>query len=135
MKNIQARSFITIMVFTAFFTLVLRIAVEQVIKFNITQNESSAEAALKLISAALENYAKDNQGIFPTNLAVLSQAAPTYLDKSYINQSSLKGYSYNCFKLEQTSYNCSVVPAKCRLTGNVTYTVTTGGDLVSEPCK
>lgn len=135
MKDIRARSFVTIMVFIAFSTLILRIAIEQIVKFNITQNESSAEASLKLISAALENYAKDNQGVFPTNLAVLAQTTPSYLDASYINQSSLRGYSYNCFKLEQTGYNCSAVPTKCRLTGNVNYTITTGGALVSEACK
>ncbi|MFH0791065.1 MAG: hypothetical protein V2A64_05475 [Candidatus Omnitrophota bacterium] len=135
MKDIRARSFVTIMVFIAFSTLVLRIAIEQIVKFNITQNESSAEASLKLISAALENYAKDNQGVFPTNLAVLAQTTPSYLDASYINQSPLKGYSYNCFKLEQTGYNCSAVPTKCRLTGNIIYTITTGGALVSEACK
>lgn len=131
----KARSLIRAVIILAVLTLFLRILIESVIKINITQNESSAESTLKLISTALENYAKDNQGTFPANLAVLSQTKPPYLDKTYTSLTSIKGYNYSCLRLEASGYNCSAAPIKCNITGKKNYTVTTGGSLISEECN
>lgn len=135
MNDKRAKSFVTIMIVIAISALVLRITIERLIKVNITQNESTAQGTLKLISAALENYAKDKGGIFPVNLAVLTQTNPAYLDKDYITHSPIKGYNYSCSRLEPSGYNCSVTPVKCKLTGKMIYTVTTGGLFISEECS
>ncbi len=82
--NKKARSFVTIMISIALSVLILRFAVEQLIKKNIAQNETGALSTLKLISAALENYAKDNHGVFPLSLTVLTKTSPLYLDRDYI---------------------------------------------------
>lgn len=131
----RAQSLIKIIIILAALTLFLRILIESVIKFNITQNQSSAQSSLKLISTALENYAEDNQGVFPTSLAILSQTKPPYLDRAYTSLSSLKGYSYNCLRLEASGYNCSAAPVKCNITGKETYTVSTGGSFIFEECN
>ena len=60
MNNTKARSFVTLMVVIAVTAFTLRFAIEQVIRTNITQNESNASATLKLIATALENFAKNN---------------------------------------------------------------------------
>jgi len=65
MRNIRGKSFITIMIVIAISALLLRIAIDRLIKINIAQNESNAQGTLKLISAALENYAKDHSGAIP----------------------------------------------------------------------
>lgn len=135
MKDRKGRSFITIIVGIALLVLILRIAIEQMIKLNISQNESNAQSALKLISTALENYAKDNQGVYPTSLLVLSQKNPPYLDKNYLRQSPIKGYNYSCSRLEPTGYSCAAIPVKCNLTGKKIYSITTGGSFLSEECK
>jgi type II secretory pathway pseudopilin PulG len=135
MKYTEARSFVTLMIVIAIFSLILRIAIEKIIKINISQNESDASSTLKLISTALENYAKDNQGIFPSNLSILIQTNPPYLDKDYIASSSVKGYNYICSRLESSGYSCSASPVKCKLTGEMLYTITTGNLLVSEECS
>ena len=83
-KGTGAKSFVTIMIVIAVSALLLRITVEKLIKINIAQNESNASLTLKLISAALENYAKDNQGIFPAEISVLTKTSPPYLDKDYV---------------------------------------------------
>lgn len=134
-KNTRGRSFVTMMIIIAVSVLLLRIAIEQVIRINIVQNESNAQGTLKLISIALENYAKDNQGSFPRTLSVLIKPKPAYLDRDYILESPIKGYHYNCLRLEPAAYSCSASPLKCGLTGKIIYTVTTGSLLVSEECN
>jgi type II secretory pathway pseudopilin PulG len=135
MDNIEGRSFVAIMIVIAVSALFLRIAIEQIIRINIIQNESNAQATLKLISAALENYAKDHLGAFPENFSLLIQTNPPYLEKNYISESPIKGYSYSCSRLEASSYGCSAVPVKCDLSGKKTYTVSTGGVFVLEECS
>lgn len=135
MENKKARSFVTIMIIIAVSSLLLRFGIERIITINIAQNESNASGSLKLISTALENYARDNHGVFPSDLSVLTKTTPAYLDKDYIASSTIKGYNYSCLRLNSSGYNCSANPVKCNLTGKVVYTITTGSLLVSEECS
>lgn len=135
MKNKRGKSFVTIIIVIAVFVLVLRIAIERIIKVTIAQNESYASTTLKLISAALENYAKDHLGVFPTNLEVLTKDNPQYLNKEYISESPIRGYEYSCLRLESSGYSCSAYPVTCNLTGKMVYSVTTGGLVVAEECS
>lgn len=124
----------TIMITLAVSALILRVVIEQVIRINLNQNESSAQGTLKLVSTALENYAKNHQGVFPTDFADLVESKPAYLDRDYISDSPLKGYNYNCSRIEPAGYSCSAAPVKCKLSGRFIYTVTTGGLLIYEKC-
>ncbi len=134
----RGKSFIAIMVIIAITAFVLRIVIDKVIKISIVQNEANASATLKLISAALENYAKDNH-VYPANLDLLTQSRPAYLDKDYIKQSPLlgyiKGYNYNCSRLDTSGYSCLAIPVSCGLTGKKVYSVVTGGLLISDECN
>ena len=130
----SGRSFVAIMLVIALTSLILRTVIVRIMRINISQNESNAQATLKLVSAAMENYAKDHQGVFPTDLSVLTQANPAYLDKAYINAYPVRGYNYNCGRLEASGYNCQAIPVKCRQTGEKIYSITTGGLLVPEDC-
>jgi len=135
MKNIKGRSFVAIMIIVAVTSLLLRFGIEQLIKINIIQNESVAQATLKLISTALENYAKDNRAAFPSSLSLLVRSNPAYLDQDYISKSPIRGYEYSCSRLEPSGYACSAAPIKCDLSGRAIYTITTGGSLVLEECS
>ncbi len=132
--NNKAKSFVVIMISIAIFVVLLRVVILNIIKFNIEQNESSAQSTLKLIAIALENYAKDNQGAFPSKISVLTLSNSKYLDKDYISLSPVQGYNYNCSRLEQSGYNCSAIPVNCNLSGKMNYTVSTGNLFVSEKC-
>ena len=135
MRNNKAKSFVTIMLIIALCALSLRIIIAKLIEINIAQNESYASLTLKFISAGLENYAKNSQGIYPTNLSILTQAKPPYLDKDYINLSPVKGYNFSCFRLESSGYSCAAIPVKCSFTGKTIYTISTGALLISEECN
>ena len=133
-KGISAKSFVTIMIVVSVFALFLRIAIERIIKYNISQNDSIALSTVKLISAALENYAKDHHGIYPISLAALTKTEPPYLDRDYTN-SLQKGYNYTCPRIESSGYSCIATPARCKLSGRMAYYVTTGGILSSQDCE
>ena len=135
MKDIKGRSLVTIMMVIALLSLFLRIAVERIIKINIEQNDSNAQVTLKLVSAALENYSKDNHGVFPVSLSLLTKTNPAYLEKDYIASSPIKGYNYVCSRIDPAGYNCSASPVKCNITGKIIYTITTGGLFVRERCS
>lgn len=132
--NNKAKSFVVIMIGIAVFVVLLRIVILNIIKLNIEQNESTAQTTLKLIAIALENYAKDNQGAFPSKISVLIHSNLKYLDKDYISLSPVQGYNYSCSRLEQSGYNCSAIPVNCNLFGKMNYTVSTGNLFVSEKC-
>lgn len=123
------------MIAIALLAFVLRVSIEGLINRNMDLNESNAQATLKLIAAALESFAKNNQGAYPSSLLSLTKAQPAYLDKDYVGLSPYKGYIYNCQRLEASGYSCNAVPAKCRLTGKIVYNVTTGGIAVFEECN
>jgi hypothetical protein len=131
----KAKSFVTIMIVIAVCALLLRIVIEQLIKINIAQNESHISVALKQVSAALENYAANNKGVYPSSLSVLRETKPAYLDKDYFTKSPFRGYNFSCPRLEPGGYSCYASPIRCKLTGNTIYTISTGSLLVSQGCE
>jgi len=135
MNRDSGRSFVWIMIVIAVGSLLLRIAIEKLMMFNIAQNEANAQANLKFISAALENYAKANQGVFPNDFSLLTKTTPPLLDNNYLALSPIKGYNYICSRMDASGYACQAAPDKCKVTANLIYSVSTGGLLVSEPCS
>lgn len=131
----MGKNFVTLMLVIAICALFARFAVEKLININISQNESNAQANLKLISAAIENYAQDNHGSFPADISVLIKSSPAYLDRDYTAGSPIKGYIYQCSRIDVSGYNCSATPVKCKITGTKSFFVSTGGILVSENCN
>lgn len=121
-----------IMMVIAVSTFAVRVLIQRLVRINIAQNESYALVTIKLISAALENYARDNQGVYPDNFSLLLQTKPPYLDKNYLTKYPLKGYNYTCARLEPSGYSCSANPSKYKLSGDASYTITTGGSLISQ---
>lgn len=134
MFNRKARSFVTIMVITALVALVLRQAIHKIIIYNIEKNQQLAQVNLKLLSTALENYAKDNKGAYPANISQLTKNNPPYLERDYLAAAYIRGYEYDCARLDATGYNCSASPVNCRFSGKMVYAVSTGGLIITESC-
>lgn len=134
MFNRKARSFVTIMIVVALTALLLRLAVQKIIIYNIQHNQLLAQVNLKLLSKALENYAKDNKGAYPSSIDQLSKSNPVYLERNYLTASLIRGYEYDCQRLDASGYNCSATPVDCKLTGKTVYSVSTGGLILAESC-
>jgi len=136
MINAKGRSFLTLIIIIACIALLLRFSSVQVIKWSIDQNEATAQESLKLISTALELYAKDHMGAYPQSLNALTQSEPSYISKEYVAETQKrKGYVFTCSRLEPASYSCSASPDRCGLTGKKIFTVTTGGSMLTEECS
>lgn len=133
-KNNRGKNFITIMVIVAISAVFLRVVAVRIIERNTAQNKSSAQSTIKLIAVSLENYAKDNKGLYPLTFQSLTLTKPSYLDKDYISISPVKGYSYSCTRLDASGYSCFATPTICKVTGNTSFNIITGGLLVSEEC-
>jgi type II secretory pathway pseudopilin PulG len=131
----KAKSFVLIMVIIALSAILLRVVIGKIIEITSSQNEAIAQSTLKSIATALDNYARNNQGVYPKALSVLSQSTPAYLDKDYAAEPSIKGYSYSCTRLDSSGYSCYAFPTQCKLTGKLAFTVTTGNLLISEDCN
>jgi len=134
MFNRKGRSFVTIMIVVALSALSLRLAIHKIIIYNIQQNQLLAQVNLKLLSTALENYAKDNNGLYPENINQLTKNKPAYLEKNYLAVSSVRGYEYDCQRLDAGGYNCSATPLDCKFSGKMGYSVSTGGVVITESC-
>jgi len=132
--NKRGKSFVTIMIVLGLSVLLLRTAINKFIIYNIERNQSLAMVNLKLFYTALENFAKDNKGVYPENIDQLTKGSPVYLEKDYLAVSSVRGYEYDCQRLGLTGYNCSAAPINCNLTGNKIYTMSTGGLIITEDC-
>jgi type II secretory pathway pseudopilin PulG len=116
-------------------TLLAAIAIPELLKGKMTDNESAARATLKTISAALETYAAESKQGYPTDISVLTTANPPYLNKNYIADSPIQGYNYACQFLEVNSYSCNATPQHCGRTGSRIYTITTGGVFTDTDCS
>jgi hypothetical protein len=134
MFNRRARSFVTIMVVVALSVLLLRLAIHRIIIYRIQQNQLLAQVNLKLFSKAMENYAKDNKNVYPASIDLLTKHDPVYLERDYLAAASVRGYEYDCQRLDEAGYSCSASPVNCQLSGKMIYTVSTGGLIMSENC-
>ncbi|MDD5116556.1 MAG: hypothetical protein PHW98_05795 [Candidatus Omnitrophica bacterium] len=132
--NNKARSFVTIMIIVGLSVVLLRTAIHKLIIYNIERNQSLALVNVKLFYTALENYAKDNKGVYPANINQLTKGNPVYLEKDYLAAPSVKGYEYECQRMDATGYSCSATPVNCNFTGKKAFTISTGGLIITEDC-
>ncbi len=122
------------MILVALCVLLLRLAIHQIIISRIKQNQLLAQVNLKLFSTAMENYAKDNKNVYPESIDLLIKSNPVYLERDYLAATSVRGYEYDCQRLEANGYNCTAAPVNCNLTGKMIYSVSTGGLIMAESC-
>ena len=82
----------------------------------------------------MENFAKDNKNTYPASVDLLTKNKPVYLERDYLAAASIRGYEYDCQRLDATGYNCTASPISCQLSGKMTYTVSTGGLIMAQNC-
>ncbi len=134
MLNLKARSFVSIMIVVAFSALLLRLGIHRIIVYQIQQNQLLAQINLKLLSTAMENYAKDNKNVYPVSIDLLTKHVPVYLERDYLAATSLRGYEYDCQRMDAGGYSCTASPVNCKLSGKMVYVVSTGGLIMTENC-
>ena len=120
---------VEIMIVVAIIALLASIAIPNLLRARITANESAAQATLKTISTAIETYGAANNGSYPTAESLLTGTTPPYLNKQYSSQ-TVQGYSYS-YSLATSNYTVTGAPSVSGTTGTKTFTISTGGVLIS----
>ncbi len=128
-------TFIGLVMGVSIITLLAVVGIPRLLRSKMASNESSARAALRTISTALEAYASEHNRGYPVDISELTNSEPPYLNKDYIADSPLQGYSYSCESLDINGYSCSAEPVICGRTGSKRYTITTSGVLTEAECK
>jgi len=129
-KFITAFTLIEIMVVIAIIATLAVIAIPAVIRSKIIANETSAQNTLRVISRAFESYAYDNDA-YPAQETYLLETSPPYLNRLY-NAQRIQGYLFSYNTISDTRYVISARPAVPRLTGVITYVITTGGVVTTQ---
>ncbi len=133
---------IEIMIVVAIIALLAAIAIPQVLRARLVQNEAAAQVTLRTVATAFENYAVANKGQYPTDInSQLVGVTPKYLDKNYFNEYNVnkpyQGYFYAIVNISGAGYNVVARPQVCSAggtpgTGSKSYTITTGGVLSTD---
>lgn len=116
---------VEVMIVIGIIALLAAIAIPNLVRARVSANESSAQATLKSIATAMENYAALNN-VYPTTTTLLLGATPPYLNVNYFTGSH-NGYSFTTV-LADYYYTVTASPLGTN-SGTVTYTITTGGVL------
>ena len=124
---------VEIMIVVAIVALLAAIAIPNLLRARITGNETYAQATLRTISTAAEDYANLNAGNYPAGIATLTGATPPYLNEDYTS-GARHGYNFACGTMGAAGYSCTATPVTCGTTGTQTFTITTGGVLTSAAC-
>ena len=124
---------VEIMIVVAIVALLAAIAIPNLLRARITGNESHAQATLRTISTASENFANNNSGSYPTAVGDLTGATPPYMNEDY-TAAARQGYNFACGTMAASGYSCTATPVTCGTTGTQTYTITTGGVLTAANC-
>jgi prepilin-type N-terminal cleavage/methylation domain-containing protein len=132
-SNAQGFTLVEITIVIAILALLAAIAIPGLLRARLTSNESVAQATLKTISNACENFAAQNFGQYPTAIEDLTGAVPPFLNENY-TAATRYGYNFACETLDVTNYSCTATPARCNETGSRTFTIITGGIITSVDC-
>lgn len=116
---------VEIMIVVGIIALLAAIAIPNLVRAKVNANESSAQATLKSVASALENYATLNS-VYPSDTTLLLGAAPPYLNRDYFTGTH-NGYSFTTI-LADYYYTVTATPVSPTV-GTKTYTITTGGVL------
>jgi len=121
----KAFTLVEILIVVAIIALIAAVAIPNMLRARIEANDASAQATLKAISTAIENYASIYSS-YPTNTSQLLGATPPYLTKDYF-AGTHNGFAFTA-TLSDYSYIVTALPISSS-SGTASFTITTGAVL------
>ena len=115
----------------ALVALLSAIAIPNLLRAKLNANQAMAQASLKTITTATENY-KTEKGKYPVDEYDLVYGKPPYLAKTY-NTKTLFGYMYS-LNFGADNYTFTASPEKCGITGQESFRIDKTGQIAEEPC-
>jgi prepilin-type N-terminal cleavage/methylation domain-containing protein len=129
-KIARAFTLIEIMIVVSIIALLAAVAVPSLIAVKKTANQAAAKSNIRILSTSSETVMA-SQGHYPAALNELENAlssASAYCADMDGAPTDLKGYTYTCLS-DNTGYIFEAHPTTPGITGDITYTATTGGVL------
>lgn len=123
-KNKNAFTLVEILIVVSIVALLSAIAIPNLLRARLEAQEASAQANLKLIANAMENYAAIN-AMYPTATTSLMGVTPPYLSTDYFN-GTFAGYTF-VPTLTNFSYLVTAYPPSAA--GIASFTISTGAVL------
>lgn len=124
-KKVKAFTLTEILIVVAVIGLLVSLVAPYMMRARLLANESSAQATLKAMAVALENYANDN-GIYPTDPTVLVTTNPSYLLQNYFS-GIYNGYTFT-HTITSFTYLVTATPINANA-GSRSFTISTGAVL------
>ena len=113
---------IEMMIVVAIVSILVAIAIPNMLKAKMAANESAAKTYLRTLQSAAETYAFAHSGVYPSNITALKEYMPSA--DQYCGH-TLQGYTYNC--TYGSNYVYTAAPQTPGITGNTTFNATAGG--------
>lgn len=117
---------IEILIVVSIIAILAAISVPGLLRAKISSNEALARNNLRSLSAGCETYSVQT-GEYPQDAVSLLAATPPYLNDN-ICGTVISGYAYAC-TFSALGYTAKADPMLVHVTGETTYTITTGGIL------
>ena len=112
--------------------LLAAIAIPNFIRARVAANEAAAREQVKAVTMAIETYAADNKGRYPSSEDDLFSSSVPYLSRSII-KNQIPGYKHS-LSLDSGGYLIKAEPERCFETGNKIFIGRKEG-ISEEACK
>jgi type II secretory pathway pseudopilin PulG len=109
------------------------IAIPNFLRARILANDRVAEASIRGIAAAAEDYAASHGGAYPMDVYDLSDTQTSAISQS-LDGEAVNGYTYS-FEFGRRGYVVVAEPEICFVTGTKVITATTRGIIEKEDCQ
>ena len=125
-----------IMVVTAIITLIIGIAVPNLLRMKASASQTAAIKTLRTLNTAFSEFWQDQTPHrYPTTLAELAsipadQGAPAYVDSRVTDDNRYQGYYFSVVTPDAYTYSIQATPVNSDLTGNTIYAVTEAGTIL-----
>ncbi|MFA5060331.1 MAG: prepilin-type N-terminal cleavage/methylation domain-containing protein [Candidatus Omnitrophota bacterium] len=121
--NKRSFTLVEMMIIVAVIGVLTAIAIPNLIKAKMSANDVAAQAGLRTIATALENYLIFNSS-YPASVDALTGGVSPYLGKNYFSGTH-SGFTFDP-DIQPYSYIITADPVEVGKTGTTTFTITTG---------
>lgn len=128
MIKVKGFTLVEIMIVVLIVALLAAMAVPNLLRVRLSANDAAAQATLKAVSTALENYASINN-IYPPDTTELIGATPPYVPIDYFTGTH-SGFTFTSALTNET-YLITATPGSSSL-GSRSFTMSTGGVLTAQ---